>query len=181
MCSLIPAPHTRGYRSRNSFSRTNLASSMFIENVGQFGPWTIRTLVYSDLSCGQFGLWTIRTLVNSDLFTLVISDHSLWSIRTSYCCQFGPRPLNNSDPDIWSIQTLTFCCLNSISIFVHMIMGTCLSRHKLRNRTAVVKGISLNYDRNNYDTYQYHRHDVADSRKNHSLLSGCCVGCISCS
>ena len=36
-------------------------------DLGQFGP-------DSDLSCGQFGPWSIRTLVNSDL------DH--WSIRT---------------------------------------------------------------------------------------------------
>ena len=84
---------------------------------------TIRTLVNSDLFTGQFGPWTIRTLVNSDLLTLVNSDHSLWSIRTSYCGQFGPRPLVNSDPDNWSIRTLTFCCVKSISILVLMIMG----------------------------------------------------------
>ena len=36
-------------------------------DLGQFGP-------DSDLSCGQFGPWSIWTLVNSDL------DH--WSIRT---------------------------------------------------------------------------------------------------
>ena len=95
-----------------------------MQNVGQFGPWTIQTLVNSDLFTGQFRPWMIRTLVNSDLLTLVNSNHSLWSIRTTYCGKFGPRPLVNSDPDNWSVRTLTFCCVKSISIFVHMIIGT---------------------------------------------------------
>ena len=102
----------------------NHAADTLRRNVGQFGPWTIRTLVNSDLLTGQFGPRTVRTLVNSDLLTLVNSDHSLWSIRTSYCGQFGPRPLVNSDPDNLSVRTLTFCCVKSISIFVLMIMRT---------------------------------------------------------
>ena len=51
-------------------------------DLGQFGP-------DSDLSCGQFGPWSIRTLVNSDLDLVQFGPHTTRSELTNAFLKIG--------------------------------------------------------------------------------------------